>query len=125
MPGDPFDLDAATLRADGADVGVFVEVLAAKLEAALPAETDVRRRSKGFLSREKVVEAIEVTLGDQRYRLRRDRGVSASREQEVRGVVIKRQPLELDEWVQALTAQLRDLAGESAAARTALERLVG
>ena len=125
MPADSFDLDASTLRADGADVAVFVEVLAAKLEAALPAETEVRRRAKGFLSREKAVEAIEVTLGDQRYRLRRDRAVTATREQEVRGVVIKRQPLELDAWVAALTAQLRELAADNAAARAALERLVG
>ncbi|WP_028063460.1 hypothetical protein [Solirubrobacter soli] len=126
MPADSFDFDASTLRADGAEVGVFVEVLAAKLESALPAETEVRRRAKGFLSREKVVEAIEVTLGDQRYALqRRDRAVTASRAQEVRGVVIKRQPLELDAWVDALTAQLRELAEDSTAARTALERLVG
>ena len=40
---------------------------------ALPTETAVQRRSKGFLSREKFVEAIEVTLGEQRYALRRPR----------------------------------------------------
>ena len=67
-----FDLDASALRADGADLAVFVEVLARKLEGALPAETDVRRRSKGLLSREKVVEAIEVSLGDHRYALQRE-----------------------------------------------------
>jgi hypothetical protein len=125
MAGDSFDLDASALRADGADLSVFIEVLARKLEAALPAETEVRRRSKGLLSREKVVEAIEVSLGDQRYVLVRERrGVTASLAQEVRGVVIKRQPLELDAWVDALTGQLRELAAGSAAARAALERLV-
>jgi hypothetical protein len=125
MADDSFDLDASALRADGADLSVFVEVLARKLEAALPAETDVRRRSKGLLSREKVVETIEVTLGDWRYALQRERrGVAASRAQEVRGVVIKRQPLELDAWVDALTGQLRELAAGSASARAALERLV-
>jgi hypothetical protein len=125
MAGDSFDLDASALRADGADLSVFVEVLARKLETALPAETEVRRRSKGLLSREKVVEAIEVSLGDHRYVLVRERrGVSATRAQEVRGVVIKRQPLELDAWVDALTGQLRELAAGSASARAALERLV-
>jgi len=125
MADDSFDLDASSLRADGADLAVYLEVLARKLEAALPAETDVQRRSKGFLSREKVVEAIEVTLGDRRYALRREgRGVSGSRAQEVRGVVIKREPLELDAWVRALTDQLGELAAGSAAARSALERLV-
>ena len=126
MPADSFDLDASTLRADGADTAVYVEVLARKLEDALPAETSVRRRAKGLLSREKVVEAIEVTLGDQRYALKRQgRALTAARAQEVRGVVIKREPLELDAWVAALTAQLRELAAGSAAARAALERLVG
>ena len=126
MPADPFDLDASTLRADDADVAVHLEVLASKLEGALPAETEVRRRAKGMLSREKVVEAIDVTLGDHRYALRRrGRAVTASREQEVRGVVIKREPLELDAWADALTAHLRELAAGSAAARAALERLVG
>ena len=55
-----FDLDAAGLRAGSADMATGIEVLAAKLEDALPAETAVRRRSRGFLSREKVVEEIEV-----------------------------------------------------------------
>jgi hypothetical protein len=125
MADDSFDLDASALRSDGADLSVYIEVLARKLEDALPAETDVRRRSKGFLSREKVVEVIAVSLGDQRYTLERQaRGVTGMRAQQVRGVVIKREPLELDAWVQALTAQLGELAAGSAAARTALERLV-
>jgi hypothetical protein len=126
MADDSFDLDASTLRADGADLSVYIEVLARKLEDALPAETEVRRRSKGLLSREKVVEIVAVALGDHRYVLEREgRGVVASRSQAVRGVVIKRQPLELDAWIDALTSQLREMAAGSAAARSALERLVG
>jgi hypothetical protein len=126
MSADSFDLDASTLRAGSADLSVYVEVLARKLEDALPTETDVRRRSKGFLSREKVVETIEIALGDQRYVLQRDGGgVTTSRAQEVRGVVIKRQPLELDAWLDALAGQLRELAAGSAAARAAFERLMG
>lgn len=123
---DSFDLDASGLRADGADLAVYVEVLARKLEDALPAQTAVRRRSKGLLSREKVVEDIEVTLGEQRYSLQRHgRGVAATRAKEVRGVVIKREELELDAWVDELTGRLRELAAGSASARAALERLVG
>jgi hypothetical protein len=125
MADDSFDLDAAGLRADGADLDAYVEVLARKLEDALPAETDVRRRSQGLLSRTKVVEAIEVALGDHRYELRRDgRGVEATRAKRVRGVVIKREPLELQDWVNGLTSELREQASGSAVARAALERLV-
>jgi hypothetical protein len=126
MAEDSFDLDAAGLRADGADVLAYVEVLARKLEDALPAETEVRRRSKGLLSREKLVEAIEVTLGEHRYELRRaGRGVEATRAKQVRGVVIKREPVELSAWVGGLTSELRELATGSSRARDAFERLVG
>jgi hypothetical protein len=126
MAEDSFDLDAAGLRADGADVLAYVEVLARKLEDALPAETEVRRRSKGLLSREKVVEAIEVTLGEHRYELRRaGRGVEATRAKQVRGVVIKHEPVELSAWVGGLTSELRELATGSSRARDAFERLVG
>ena len=121
-----FDLDAAGLRADGADVAAGVEVLATKLEAALPAECRVTRRRRGFLGGRKFVEAIEVRLGDMRYALRmRDGSVDATREQEVRGVVIKREPLDLAAWVQALGDQLADQARTSAGARAALDRLLG
>jgi hypothetical protein len=122
---DSFDLDAAGLRADGRDLTTYVEVLARKLEDALPAETAVQRKSKGFLSREKVVEGIEVTLGESRYALQtRGRGVTAVRAKEVRGVVIKREELGLDAWVEELTTQLSEMAAGSAAARAAIERLV-
>jgi hypothetical protein len=126
MTEDSFELDAAGLRADGADVATYVEVLARKLEDALPAETEVRRRSKGLLSREKVVEAIDVALGEHRYTLRRrGGGVEATRAKEVRGVVIKREDVELSDWVSQLTAELRALAADSSRAREAFERLVG
>ena len=122
MADDSFDLDAAGLRADGADLDAYVEVLARKLEDALPQQTEVRRRSKGFLSREKVVDTIDVRLGEYRYTLAR--GGQASRAKEVRGVVIKREELGLEAWVGGLAGELRELAAGSAEARAALERLV-
>jgi hypothetical protein len=121
-----FELDAAGLRADGTELASGIEVLAAKLEGALPAQTVVRRRAKRLLSREKVVEAIEVRLGDWRYALRVEDGrPDAAREQQVRGVVIKREPLEVGAWVAALTRELRAEAESSAEARAALDRLTG
>jgi hypothetical protein len=123
MAEDSFDLDAAGLRADSGDLAGYIEVLARKLEDALPQHTGVRRRSKGFLSREKVVDTIEVTLGEFRYTLRRDG--AATRAKEVRGVVIKREEIGLEAWVGGLAGELRELAAGSAEARAALERLVG
>jgi hypothetical protein len=121
-----FDLDAAGLRADGAELLVGVEVLARKLEDALPRETTVRRRNKRLFGGGKVVESVEVRLGTTRYRLDVDRErIGCERSQEVRGVVIKREPLELADWVGALTAELSEQAADSAEARSALQRLVG
>lgn len=127
MADDPaFDLDAAGLRADGVDLATTVEVLASKLELALPAQTTVRRRSRRLLSRDKVVEAIAVSLGDWRYALEVGAGrPEAAREQAVRGIVIRREPLDLGAWVQSLTDELRAQAATSADARAALDRLVG
>jgi hypothetical protein len=120
-----FDLDAAGLRADGPDLVVAVEVLARKLEDSLPKATTVQRRSRRMFSKDKVVESIEVRLGTTRYGLTLDgEDVSADRQQEVRGVVIKREPLDVADWVGALAAQLREQAADSAEARTALEKLV-
>lgn len=128
MAGEPsFDLDAAALRADAAGLGTDVEVLAAKLEGALPGACTVERRARGLFDREKVVEAIEVRLGPWRYTVRAGRRgrVEAAREQEVRGVVIKRQPMELGAWVDGLAGELAQQARTSAEARTALQRLIG
>jgi len=120
-----FDLAAAGIRADGAEFAVGIEVLARKLELSLPHATRVTRRARRFLSKEKVVEAIDVTLGECRYVLRvRGREVDAARAQEVRGIVIRREPLALDAWVHALTADLGEQAQTNASAREALERLL-
>jgi hypothetical protein len=120
-----FDLDAAGLRADGAALSTDVEVLARKLEDALPALTIVQRRSRRLFSKDKVVEAVEVRVGTIRYALSVDgQRVDAAREQEVRGVVIKREPLDLAAWCVALTAELREQAQSSASARDALDRLL-
>jgi hypothetical protein len=121
-----FDLDAAGLRADGPELLAGVEVLARKLELSLPRATTVQRRSKRMFSKDKVVASIEVRLGTTRYGVQVDgERVSADRQQEVRGVVIRREPLELGDWVGALEAQLREQATASAEARAALDRLVG
>jgi hypothetical protein len=121
-----FDLDAAGLRVDTADVAAYVEALAHKLEIALPGQTTVQRRSKKFLSREKVVESIQVQLGDHNYALQaHGHRVQASRGKAVRNVTIRNEPLELDDWVRALAGDLRARAAESAEARAALDRLVG
>jgi len=123
---DSFDLAAAGLRIDGADLMSSVEVLAAKLEQALPGQARVERRGGGLLGRgEKRVRAVRVEIGSAAYLLGVDGGrVEGFRERQVGGISIKREPLAPDEWIAALTADLRAEAERSSHARAALEELL-
>jgi hypothetical protein len=130
MPSDEtFDLSAAGLRADGTDLRISVEVLATKLESSLPGRTRVERRGGGLLGRgEKHVRQIQVDLGSgsgTRYELSIDGDrVEGFRERKSGGIAIKREALDPDAWIAALTEELQAEAERSAEARAALEGLV-
>ena len=121
-----FDLAAAGLRGDGAELASSVEVLAAKLEQALPGRVHVERHGSGLLGRgSKRVREVLVELGSSHYQLALDDGrIEGFRERKVGGIAIKREPLSPEEWIAALTADLRGEAERSADARAALDRLL-
>jgi hypothetical protein len=123
---DTFDLAAAGLRGDGAELSMSVEALATKLEQALPGIARVERHGSGLLGRgEKRVRQVRVQLGACHYQLAVDGArVEGFRERQVGGISIKREPLAPSAWIAALTADLRAEAERSAEARTALERLL-
>jgi hypothetical protein len=123
---DTFDLAAAGLRSDGAELAVSLEVLASKLQQALPSRTQVDRRGEGLLGRgPKRVRRLQVELGDCCYSLALEDGrLQGSRERQVGGIAIKREALDPQEWIQALGEDLRSEAGRSADARDALGRLL-
>jgi len=123
---DTFDLAAAGLRVEGGDLTMSVEVLAAKLEQALPGVARVERRGGGLLGRgEKRVCKVTVQLGASCYQLAVDGPrVEGFRERQVGGIAIKREPLDTAAWIAALTADLRSEAERSTQARTALEQLL-
>jgi hypothetical protein len=125
--GQDFDLFAAGLRADGSDLRVYVEVLAAKLEEALPGQARVRRGGGGLLRRgERRVSELRVELPGTRYQLAFEgERVECFREREVGGISIKREPLDPERWVSALAGDLRNEAERSSDAREALARLLG
>ena len=125
--GQDFDLFAAGLRADGSDLRVYVEVLAAKLEEALPGRARVRRGGGGLLRRgERRVSELRVELPGTRYQLGFEgERVECFREREVGGISIKREPLDPERWVIALAGDLRNEAERSSDAREALARLLG
>jgi len=125
--GQDFDLFAAGLRADGSDLRIYVEALAAKLEEALPGQARVRRGGGGLLRRgERRVSELRVELPGTRYQLAFEgERVECFREREVGGISIKREPLDPERWVSALAGDLRNEAERSSDAREALARLLG
>jgi hypothetical protein len=119
-----FDLLASSLRADASDLGVFVEVLASKLEQSFPSSVRVERKG-GLLGGEKRVRRLEVDLDDHRYELEADRGrVDCRRRTVVRGIALKNEELSLDEWIDALSRGLAAAAAETEQGRVALQRML-
>lgn len=119
------DLLAATLRASSADLAVFVEVLADKLEDVLPGRVKVTRRAARLLGKQKHVERIECDLGDRRYSVEARGGTVETRcATLVRGVVLKTNELPLGDWLDELSRELAKEAGTSAQAQLALQRLL-
>lgn len=124
-PGMEVDLLAASLRASSSDLKTFVEVLADKLEQALPGRVHVDRRGTRLLGKEKRVERIDCQFGDQRYALTAREGVIETRHATaVRGIVLKTEVVPLDDWLNALARDLANEAKSSEQAQIALQQLL-
>ncbi len=125
--GPDFDLDAAALRSDGGELTLSIEVLAGKLEQALPSRTKVLRRGGGVLGRgPKRVCALTVLLDTTTYSLEveGDR-LQGSRQKQVGGIAIKRERLDPATWIGEFTEALRAEAKRSSEAQAALSELIG
>ena len=122
MEADDFELLAASLRADARDLNAFLDVLAAKLSGSLPESTSVER--EGFRGRGGV-KSISVELANRRYGLERNStGVACLRASAVRGIVLKSEELDLQEWIDSLFHDLAEAAEQSDRGRLALDRLL-
>jgi hypothetical protein len=129
-PGDApsFDLVAAALRADSADVAVYARVLTDSLGDALPegVVTVERERSVSDRMRGRPGEVAKVTvrLGDQLLTLAVRRGQPAAEIcREVRGVVLSRRQVQVAEWAAELAKALVAYADQNAQAAQVLRRL--
>jgi hypothetical protein len=123
------ELLAAALRRDSADLEMYATVLTGALADALPAGSVAIERRRGMADRlagrPGRVERLEVSLGDQRLVLTLASGRCTGEVcKEVRGVVLSRRPVALDEWVRALAGAVAARAESDASARAALERLI-
>jgi hypothetical protein len=125
--GGPLELDllAASLRVDSANLGTFVESLAAKLEDALPGLVRVERGREG-LRGPKQVRKIVLDAGGDRLELRRGGGdsVQTVRARVSGGIVLKTEELDIDAWMTALIEALSNEANRNERTRRALERLL-
>jgi hypothetical protein len=130
---EPADVDllAAALRADSADLEVYARVLTASLVDALPAgmveithDQSMRDRLAG---RPGTVQSLRIGFGEVSLELSRGTAGApiARAARAVRGVIISSREVTVDEWTHLLADQLAVRARDSAAARTALARLLG
>jgi hypothetical protein len=124
------ELLAAALRRDSADLDLYAKVLSVNLSDSLPpGAVRVERGRRSFADRragrEASVASVEVLLGDLNLTLRSEQGRFIGEVcKTVRGVVLSRQQVGLDEWIAALARALAESAASSARAREALEKFL-
>ncbi|MFJ2650291.1 hypothetical protein ACIO1C_26645 [Streptomyces sp. NPDC087420] len=128
-PAESVDTLAAALRRDAADLEIYGQVLSGSLAAALPpgSVTLDRRRtlSDRLAGREGRVERVEIALEDERLTLTLTHGHPVAEVAKVvRGVVLSRTPVALDEWTRRLAAAMAARSRSDAEARAALEKLI-
>jgi hypothetical protein len=122
----PLDIDlvTASLRSDASDTGVFLEALAAKLEAALPGSVAVQRRREGMFGPKRVAR-ITIDAGDRRLALEAaGPALRATAAHVSGGITLKTEELDTDAWLNVLGRSLTEAARRSQSARVALERLL-
>ena len=100
-----------------------MESLARLLESALPASRVQVVRRGTLLSRRKHVEELRVEFGDYRYVLRNggDGPLTAERAHVKRGIVLRTEPVPVEEWIGEVGAALDEYARANQAAASALE----
>lgn len=123
------EMVTAALRMDSADVAVYTRVLTQSLSEALPADyvTVERERSMSdrMHGRPGEISRIVVRLGDQVMTLAVRRGQPVAEIcREVRGVVLSRESVPLQQWASMLASALVAHAESNAKAAEALRRMV-
>lgn len=133
LPGVPDGLDsidiiAAALRFDSADMASFSNALAVRLETLFPGNCRVVRRKIKRFSKTSEVSLISVTLGDDEFTLDLATGNKvpvATRAKRIKGIVLKREDLDLSTWVTELTSGLAQEAARTGKSREAVAKLLG
>lgn len=127
--GVPLEEVAAALRADSADVAVYARVLTESLGGALPPGCVQVERDRSLADRMQGrpgrVSKVTLRLGERLMTLAVRGGEPAAEIcREVRGVVLSRQPVGIQEWAEELARALVGYAEQNAQAAEALRKLV-
>ncbi|HEY3086583.1 MAG TPA: hypothetical protein VGJ59_00780 [Jatrophihabitantaceae bacterium] len=118
---------AAVVARQTLDLNVYAGFLLDTLGDALPAEyVMVQRSGSLWRRRDAPIVAVSVSLGEQRFTLRRA-SVTAVPEpsisHQVGGITLKSEVVALSEWAHRLAAGLAELAARNADAAAALARI--
>ncbi|HEV3381545.1 MAG TPA: hypothetical protein VG142_11260 [Trebonia sp.] len=130
-PDDPLSLEmlTAALRVDSADVAVYARVLTNSLSEALPPGYVTVERERSMSDRMRgrpgEISKVVVKLGDQMMTLAVKNGQPVAEVcREVRGVVLSRETVPLQQWAGTLANALVAHAENNAQAAEALRRMV-
>ncbi len=123
------EMVTAALRLDSADAAIYAGVLTKSLSEALPPGYVTVERERSMADRMRgrpgEVSKVEVRLGDQVMTLAVKNGRPAAEIcREVRGVVLSRQAVPVQQWASTLATALMSHAESNAAAALALRKLV-
>ncbi len=123
------DMVAAALRADSSDITIYARVLTDSLGDSLPPGCVTVDRDQSMSDRMRgragTVTKITVRLGDQVMTLAVKRGLPVAEVcREVRGIVLSRQQVPLDQWAGELARALVGQAEQNAVTAAALRKLV-
>ena len=123
-------VSALSASTDLSDVAMFTRVLTRSFGEALPpgvVSVDYDRTVGDRLAgRPGTPVALRLTFPERRLELRATAGwPEAEVQQVVRGVVLSRRQIPVDEWVRIVATELTGLAERNAAARAALASLLG
>jgi hypothetical protein len=130
-PDDALSLEMVTaaLRMDSADVAVYTRVLTKSLSEALPPDYVTVERERSMSDRMRgrpgEISKIVVKLGDQVLTLAVRNGQPVAEVcRQVRGVVLSRDSVPLQQWASTLANALVEHAENNAQAAEALRRIV-
>ena len=115
-----FDLLAASLRSDARDLRTFLEVLASKLQGALPGRVTVSRDG-GLFARDHPVRRVEVTLATRHYSIGYEGAEVVAK---VASPGSAEQIVPLDRAIESLSRDVAAEARASSRAREVMDALV-